>query len=187
MPESAVSYAMDIFVNKLIALQPTPAKTKFDKHWPSLCYINEERDGTTVGWRPTRQLESNDMFIRLSAALEEEVHPDIIDFYSRYWSDPLPASSVDGELSLLQVWNEEDLERLRSNLIGHALAKRQQKRPLTFFIACPEPDDDYFISVDNYSGEVWLEKPGKPPIRKLASNLAEFINELTPRPITDTE
>ncbi|WP_067866946.1 SecY-interacting protein Syd [Neptuniibacter marinus] len=187
MSESSVSYAMDQFINKLIAIQPTPPKIRFDEDWPSLCYLNKTSDGSLADWRPTRQLKANDMFTRLSAALEEEVHQDIIEYYSRYWSDPIPAKSADGDLCLLQPWNEEDLERLRGNLIGHALSKRQQKRPLTFFIACPEPDNDYFISVDNYSGEVWLEKPGKPPIRKLENTLAAFINGLSPRPITDME
>ena len=186
MSDSSVFLAMDRFIDKAIKLQPTPPTLPFDENWPSLCYVHSS-DKETVAWRPTRQLNSHDMFQRLSNALEEEIHPDIANFYSRYWSDPLPATSEDGDLSLIQVWNEEDLERLRGNLVGHALAKRKQKRPLTFFIACPEPDENVFISVDNYSGEVLLEAPGKPPIRKLANNIAEFIDGLTPRHIPDTE
>jgi SecY interacting protein Syd len=187
MSDSSVNAALDQFIEKLIALQPTPPAIVFNEDWPSLCYDRQANTGDTVTWRPARQLSSNDMFARITDALEEEVHQDVIDFYSRHWSDPLPAHCVEGDLSLIQVWNEEDLERLRSNLIGHALSKRQQKRPLTFFIACPEPDDSYFISVDNFSGEVLLEIPGKPPIRKLADNLTDFINSLTPRPIKDME
>ncbi len=187
MSETTVNAALDQFVDKVIALQPTPPTIRFNEDWPSLCYDLSTRTGDTIGWRPTRQLGKNDMFSRMSDALEEAIHPDIVDYYSRYWSDPLPAYCSNGELSLIQVWNDEDLERLRSNLIGHALSKRQQKRPLTFFIACPEPDDNFFISIDNFSGEVWLETPGKPPIRKLADNLASFLNSLSPRPIMDME
>ncbi|WP_415894781.1 SecY-interacting protein [Neptuniibacter sp. PT34_22] len=187
MPVSPTVSALDSFMEKLNTIQAQHPLIRFNSDWPSECYATKAKDGDSVSWWPTLQTTPSDMFTRLEEALEESIHPDIIDYYCRYWSDPLPASCIDGDLSLIQVWNDEDMERLRSNLIGHALSKRQQKRPLTFFIACPEPDEDFFISVDNFSGEVWLERPGKPPIRKLADNLADFLNSLTPRLIPDTE
>jgi len=184
---SDVEAALDKFVSQLIRLQPEAPTLPFNSEWPSDCYESSASDGQPVRWRPTRQTLKTDLFERIENALDEKVHPDIADYYSRYWSDPLPANCVEGDLSLIQVWNEEDMERLRGNLIGHALSKRQQKRPLTFFFACAEPDDNYFISVDNFSGEVLLELPGKPPIRKLANNLAEFIGSLTPRAIENMD
>jgi len=187
MPVSPTIAALDSFMEKLSAIQTTRPLIRFDSQWLSECYAHQASDGDKVSWWPTQQTSPNDMFTRLEEALEEKIHQDIIDFYCRYWSDPLPATCSDGDLSLIQVWNNEDMERLRSNLVGHALSKRQQKRPLTFFIACPEPDEDYFISIDNFSGEVWLERPGKPPIRKLADNTAAFLDTLTPRPIPDME
>lgn len=187
MPDNPVFKSLDNFVSKLISMQPEAPRIIYDGNWPSSCYLEHKEEGELVPWRPTKQQVSSDMFQRLEDALEEKIHPDVISFYSRYWSDPLPATCEDGDLSLIQVWNTADMERLRENLIGHALSKRQQKRPLTFFIGCPEPDDNYLISVDNFSGAVLLETPGKPPIRHLADNLNEFINNLVPRPVKGTE
>ncbi|WP_286238173.1 SecY-interacting protein [Neptuniibacter halophilus] len=187
MSAESVHQALEQFVSRLKQLQPEAPLIPYNSDWPSDCYLHTVSAGTPVGWRPALQTQPQDMFQRLSEALEEDVHPDLVAFYTHFWSDPLPAHCSDGDLSLLQVWNPEDMERLRSNLIGHALSKRQQKRPLTFFFACPEPDENFFISLDNFSGEVWLEAPGKPPLRKLADNLSDFLNTLQPRPIMDME
>ena len=127
------------------------------------------------------------MFKRLEEALGYSIHPDVIAWYSRYWSDPLPASCSEGDLNLLFLWNEQDTERLRSNLIGHLLNKQKLKHKPTLFFACTEPDGEMFLSVDNESGEVWLEQPGKQPQRKLANSLTEFISGLTALPIPDQE
>lgn len=182
-----VSQALEDFVGQLIRMQPEPPRIPWDSQWPSACYLNEARDGEPAGWRPVKQTRLSDMFERLGEALKQPIHPDIVAFYSTYWSDPLPASSKEGQLSLIQVWNDDDLERLRSNLIGHALAKQKQRQPLTLFFATTEPDGDYFLSVNNEDGSVWLEQPGKKPIRPLADSLAEFINRLTPDIIPDQE
>ncbi|PIE25570.1 MAG: SecY interacting protein Syd [Neptuniibacter caesariensis] len=187
MSKLPVETILSRFVDELLELQPTPPLIPFNHDWPSLCYLQQAENGQLVGWRPSRQLPPSDMFTRLQDALQEDIHPDIVSFYTSFWSDPLPAICEHGELSLIQVWNDEDMERLRSNLIGHALSKRQQKRPLTFFFACPEPDENYFISLDNFSGEIWLETPGKPPIRKLADSMSEFLQSLSPLKVTDAE
>lgn len=187
MSTHSVTAALDRFIEKQQQLQTKPPLTVYDAKWPSACYTETVQDGTKVTWRPVRQSEPQDMFERLGNALEVEVHPDLVAYFSRYWSDPLPARASDGELSLLQVWNEEDLERLRSNLIGHAMAVQKQKRPLTFFFACTEPDGDYFLSIDNESGEILLEQPGKKPLRKLADSLADYIDSLEPLLIPDME
>jgi SecY interacting protein Syd len=99
----------------------------------------------------------------------------------------LPATSDWGDLSLLFVWSEKDCERLRGNLVGHLLTKQKQKQPATLFFACTEPDGEKFISIDNQTGEVWLEQPGKKPIMKLADSLDVFLGKLTPKPIPDME
>lgn len=178
---SHVETALDAFMRSFLDIHPILPTLPYNTDWPSECYQSRGKEGDSVEWKPVLQNIPSNMFQRLEEALDERIHPDIVDYYCRYWSDPLPASCSEGDLSLIQVWNEEDMERLRGNLVGHALSKRQQKRPLTFFFACAEPDEDYFISVDNFSGEVLLELPGKPPIRKLANTLAEFIESLTPR------
>lgn len=191
MSDYSVSAALDRFINRQQQCQPKPPKAIYDPEWQSACYQVEPTEhpqpNAQVPWRPVRQEENHSMFQRLSEALEVSVHPDLIAFYSRYWSDPLPARSSDGELSLLQVWNDDDMERLRSNLIGHALMLRKQKRPLTFFFACTEPDGDYFLSIDNETGVVLLEQPGKKPLRKLADSLADYLDTLEPLKIPDME
>lgn len=160
----------------------------YDPDWPSTCYLNTADAGVAVGWRPVRNTDGSDMFQRLAEALEQELHPAIIEFFSRYWSDPLPARMADKrEICLLQAWNPEDLERLRSNLIGHALSKQKQKRPLTLFFATLEPDTDFFLSLDNQDGSIWLERPGKAPQERLAHSLGELLRSLTPLPIPDQD
>lgn len=152
----------------------------FDAQSLSPCYTQTTKDGHPTTWQPTAQSTPTDMFERLADALETPLHPDIIAYYSSYWSDPLLAQSSEGDLVLLHAWNEADMERLRGNLIGHALNKRRQRLPLTLFFACTEPDDG-ILSINNQDGSVWLEYPGKPPIREIAPSLGEFLARLTPR------
>ena len=83
---------------------------------------------------------------------------------------------------MLQLWNTADTERLIENLLGHALAKRQAKAPYSVFFACTAIDSEVFLSVENHTGHVILERPGYKPERTIAASLAEFIAGLTPAP-----
>lgn len=155
--------------------------TPYDPEWPSPCYRQTSEPGMPVCWQPVRMESRNDMFSRLKEALEENLYPDLIDYYSRYWSDPIPCHLPDGtRLSLLFVWNEADMERLRANLIGHALNTRAQKRALTLFVGVLEADADDMITLNNQDGSIWLERPGKKPHARLADSLADFLEQLTP-------
>ncbi|GGB95546.1 protein Syd [Marinobacterium zhoushanense] len=154
----------------------------FDPDWPSACVVESEPNADqSVHWHPVTQQPASDMFERLAKVLEIELHPDIRTWYTRYWSDPLPARHPDGELTLLFCWNEEDMERLRGNQLGHLMAKQKQRHPLSLFFACT--DGDEFMTVDNRDGSVWLERPGRKPIKRLAGSLSEFLAALTPLPI----
>lgn len=157
-----------------------PLSIEYDSQWLSDCYIDSDplEDGEQCQWQPIKQ-QHQDMFSRLADALNEKIHPDIVTFYSSYWSAHLAATSDEGDLELLQVWNQEDMERLRSNLLGHALAKRKLKQPLSFFVALTYPDEG-MLCVHNDSGEVWYEMPGKKPIRKIADSLTEFLSRIKP-------
>lgn len=181
---SEVQIALKRFMQKVADMCETHGwpLLPYDKEWPSPCWQNEADDTVLTLWKPVFQNETIDMFDRLSQALETDIHPDIRDFYSVYWSDPLPAKALQGELSLLQVWNPEDLERLRANMIGHALEKQRRKLPLTLFFAVTLPDGNLILCLDNADGSIWLESPGKPPHQCLARSLAEFINQLEPLP-----
>lgn len=187
---SDVALALDRFIERALAHQLQQVghlpRQPYDPAWVSACYTTLAEPGHLTEWRPVRRDEPDDLFDRIGEALELPLHPDIARFYGRYWSDPLPAHNDDGRLNLLQLWNAEDGERLRANLIGHALAKRQQKQPLTLFFACTEPDD-LFLSLDNETGAVWLEAPGKKPLRRIADNLATFLDNLQPDIIQDQD
>jgi len=155
--------------------------TPYDPDWPSPCYRHEAKPGVEVSWQPVRNAQDIDMFARLSEALETKLHPSVAEYFNRYWSDPILCRMPDGRcISLLFAWNSDDMERLRGNLVGHALSKRKQKRPITLFFATLEPNTDYMLSVDNSDGSIWLERPGKPPEQQLSPSLAEFLNSLEP-------
>ncbi|MCW8886607.1 MAG: SecY-interacting protein [Motiliproteus sp.] len=180
---NAVEQALDRLIDDYIALYADEAfslpMTEYDDQWPSECYQQSGAEGKSVPWRPCLQSQAHSLFDGLEQALELPIHEDIKTYYNRYWSDPIPARFEDGDLSLLFVWNEADFERLRGNLIGHALAKHKIKQPLTFFFACTEPEE-LVLSLQNDSGRILLEQPGKPPLREVANSLAEFLDRLKP-------
>jgi len=137
--------------------------------------VNEESE-----WTPTPIETSDlDMFERLSDALETDIPQSIIDYYTRYWSLPVEATHSEGDLSLIFVWNPEDLERLRENLIGHALNKRRLRQTVSFFFATTEPYGDQILSVESDTGHVLLEKPGQKKFSVLAEDLETFLSQVT--------
>ncbi|WP_181736748.1 SecY-interacting protein [Marinobacterium marinum] len=175
--------ALDQLIQRFTDLfeQRSYPSTPYDPDWPSLCYHHEAKLGEEVPWQPVFSQRRSDMFQRLGNALDVTIHPAIAAYYTRYWSDPLPCRMQDGRLiSLLFAWNEQDMERLRANLIGHAMSKQKQKRPLTLFFATLEPDTDYMISLDNQDGSIWLERPGRKPEQQLAQDMAAFLKTLEP-------
>jgi SecY interacting protein Syd len=119
------------------------------------------------------------VFSGLEAGLEMNIHPDIIAYYGRYWSDNLNAQAEQGRLQLLQAWNEPDYERLQQNIVGHVLMKRRLKQAETIFFALTD-EDDFVLSIDNATGEVMLEQVGLVPQETLAPNLASFLDTLHP-------
>ncbi|MFC6668854.1 SecY-interacting protein [Marinobacterium aestuariivivens] len=187
---SSTAAALDHFIERALARQLDQIgrlpQLPYDPEWPSDCYQTQATPGEPVGWRPVRQPGTSDLFARIGSALQLDIHPDIVSYYGRYWSDPLPARRSEGQLNLLQLWNPEDGERLRANLIGHVLEQARRKRPPTLFFACIE-DDDLFISLDNRDGSIWLEAPGKKPLRQLHDTLADFLDSLQPDIIADQE
>ncbi len=153
-------------------------QSPLDPDWRSPCEVYSRDDVTW--WRPTQQSPRVD-FSGLAQAFETPIHPDICDYYGSYWSGTLEADSAEGRVSLIQLWNPEDFERLVANLVGHALTKQRRRQALTVFIANTEPDSELFLSVDNATGAVLLETPGKPPLRKVEANLGTFLARLTPQ------
>jgi SecY interacting protein Syd len=158
---------------------------EYDQEWRSLCELpafknkNRTQAPELVAWRPVPQTPAVD-FSGLENALETTIHPDIVEYFSSFWSSTIEGKSIEGHASLIQLWNQEDFDRLIENFIGHALAKRQLKEPLTLFIATTEADSEYFLSIDNATGAVLLEEPGRPPLRQVEDNLETFLRRLTP-------
>ena len=182
-----VTAALDEFVQRYLTAaksHPEMLMVEYDSDWPSECYTTTGNTGNTgntgdrVDWQPIKRSGIAN-FNDLETALEMKIHPDVISFYSAYWSDNLSAETNKGYLQLLQPWNQGDFERLQQNLVGHILMKRRLKQPETFFIALTD-EDDFILTVDNASGEVMLEQVGLLPKELVAPNLATFITSIVP-------
>lgn len=154
-----------------------------DPQWRSPCEVGEPHawpDGTqVVRWRPVARRYAED-FAGLENALETAIHPDIKAYYGAFWSGGLEARASEGHVSLILLWNPADADRLVENLIGHAMAKQRARAPFSVFFACTEANSELFLSVDNDSGRVLLERPGRKPLRTVAESLAAFLSELEP-------
>jgi len=150
----------------------------FDPDWRSDCEV-EQRGNDTL-WRPAIQ-SPRVCFDGLANAVEAEIHPDIIDYYSSYWSGTLEAVSEEGRVSLIQLWNTQDFDRLIANLVGHALGKIRARESFTVFFANTDPDTEYFLSIANDTGIVLLEEPGRPPLREVESDISTFLGRLEPQ------
>lgn len=171
--------ALEKFVERTLLLTDNrELKTPFDAQWRSPCELHQDTEYTY--WRPVPQ-ETPVSFAGLENALECEIHPDIKAYYGSYWSGTLEADSEEGQVSLIQIWNAEDFDRLIANLIGHALAKQRLRQPLTIFFANTDPDSELFLSIDNGSGAILLEEPGRAPLRQVDPDISSFIGRLTPQ------
>lgn len=167
------------FVNTVASETGHLPVTEHYPDWPSMCQDGDlflsEQMVSSIYWQPIKRPENNDLS-GLEKALEIQLHADLKTFFTRYWSDQIAAIFQQGNLTLMFVWNEADMNRLIENQIGHALNKLRNKQPLTFFIACT--DSDYIISLENDYGRVVLERPGYAFEKVLADNLRQFLNEL---------
>ena len=185
--KSSVRDALEDFVARYLGTYPELFEA-FDAEWRSPCEIAPPSSGR-VQWRPlardhadgrrTNGRRTND-FAGLENALEIEIHPDIKAYFGSFWSGDLEAEASDGHVSLLFLWNIEDVDRLVENLIGHALQKRRRRQPFNVFFACTEEDSELYLAVDNDTGEVVLEAPDKAPLRTVAADLATFLSSLSP-------
>ena len=173
--------SLDHFIKRWCQYQQQSQLTlqiEHDKQWLSPASEQEAVDGELVAWSPTRQQQNNNMQA-LQDGLGIEVNQQLQDYYCRYWSDNLNATTERGRLQLLQPWNQDDFVRLQQNLIAHVLMKRRLKQKDTLFFATTD-DEDFIISVLNATGEVVLEQVGREPCEILAPNLAAFLDSLEP-------
>ncbi|KGJ92967.1 SecY-interacting protein [Colwellia psychrerythraea] len=118
-------------------------------------------------------------FTNVESALNIELHPDIKVYFTTLFSGDIEAKCDEGKLSLLFAWNRGDFERLQENIIGHILMKQRLKQDETIFFAVTD-EEDMIISLDNNNGQVWVERVGCKPHKKISDSLVEFILQLTP-------
>ncbi|MGI9327760.1 MAG: SecY-interacting protein Syd [Pseudomonadales bacterium] len=162
-------------------------RTEYDTEWASSCELGqpESADGVAkIRWQPVPRWDSSGHlpadFAGLENALQAAVHPDFKAYFSSFWSGSLESTATDGHVSLLQLWNPSDRDRLIENLIGHVLEQRRARGPLSLFFACTEADSDLILTLHNSTGEVLLEQPGRKPLRTVAASLTAFIDSLVP-------
>ena len=149
-----------------------------DEKWPSPC-LSGDYDGNHQYWQPS-EIRVSISFDNVEEALEITIHADFKTYFTTLYSDTLDANCIEGALSLLFAWSEDDFQRLQENLIGHVLMKQKLKQPLTLFFALTD-DDNIILSLNNDNGEVWVEKVGCEAHKKVADSLTSFMNMLTPR------
>ena len=149
-----------------------------DDEWLSPCEQGIFQKDYSL-WQPVL-IDEKLNFDNVESALDISLHNTIKEYFTSIYCDSLDSSCGEGNLSLLFAWNKDDFSRLQENIIGHILMKTKLKQKITIFFAVTD-NEDHIISVDNESGEVWVEKIGCEPHKKIADTLAEFIEQLSPR------
>ena len=134
--------------------------------------------GDVVYWQP-HPFTLTENLSAVERALDIGLRPEVHGFYTTQFAGDMHAQFGDIKLTLLQTWSEDDFRRVQENLIGHLVTQKRLKLPPTLFIATLEEELEV-ISVCNLSGEVCKETLGTRKRTHLASNLAEFLNQLKP-------
>ncbi len=143
------------------------------------CQLGEPADGR-VAWRPHQRSEPGD-FTAMNEALELQLHPAATTLFGHWFSRPVPCLFKGLRLELILPWNEADLDLLKENLIGHLLMLRKLKRTPSIFIATTR-NEMTLISLDNESGQVWLEWLDSGRRLTLAPSLPAFLERLETLP-----
>lgn len=143
---------------------------------PSPCIISTLED--SVIWQPkpfTDEQNVNAVERAMDLVVQAAVHA----FYTTQFAGDMTACFADVEITLLQTWSEDDLQRVQENLIGHLVTQKRLKLSPTLFIATLDSELDV-ISVCNLSGEVIKETIGTRNRDVLAPSLADFLTRIEP-------
>ncbi|CDG22391.1 Protein syd [Xenorhabdus poinarii G6] len=143
---------------------------------PSPC-IERTGDGV-VHWLP-RPFSPQEKLRQVETALDIRLQESIHDYYTMQLAGDMVAHFGEQNLSLIQVWSEDDFIRLQENLIGHLVTQKRLKLSPTVFIGTTESEMG-LISVCNLTGQVILEQFGRHDRTTLSEDLASFLSALTP-------
>ena len=170
------------FVEKHHTIKGSLPLTEADEQWTSPCTQEKYNDDLDL-WQPIL-ITDKLSFSNVEEALELSLHQDVCQYFTTIYSDSMTASCSEGMLTLLFSWCEQDFARLQENIIGHVLMKQRLKQAITIFFAVTD-DDDIILSLNNDTGEIWVERIGCEPHKKVADSMTVFIRSLTPELIDD--
>ena len=135
-------------------------------------------DNEKVYWKP-QPAAASDGLNGISRALDIQLHEDIVPFFTSQYAGDMSAVLGDLALDLVQVWSEDDLQRLQENQIGHLVTQRRLKLSPTLFLATTDSELQ-LVSLCNLTGNVLLEQFGSKQREVLAESLSEFLSRLQP-------
>ena len=144
---------------------------------PSPCVVRTGENW--VYWEPQPFPLEDKSLHKVATALDINLQEDIHGFYTTQLAGDMKASFEGLELSLVQVWNEDDFIRLQENLIGHLVTQKRLKLSPTLFIATLDSEIE-MISMCNLTGEIILEKFGSKDRRVLSPDINHFMKVLLP-------
>ncbi|WP_297482008.1 SecY-interacting protein [uncultured Photobacterium sp.] len=142
----------------------------------SPCVIAD--DGQNVTWKPIQRQPIIGLD-GVEKGMDLLLHSDINAFYGSQFSGDMGAMFGDLSLDLLQAFNDDDIDRLQQNILGHLVTQRRMKLKPTVFIAALD-DESKVISICNMTGQVVLETLGKDTRQVLANDVVMFLQQLQP-------